>query len=208
MRHIKLLVAVVAGLLAVIAIAGASSASATSLCKEASSPCPTEQRYEKGTEFAAEGSTSLESTFTSFTCSTAQIMIRINAASGKPLPMEVNTAEWAGCKDLKGNSCTVKGAGIAWKGSLEWTGGSNAKLVFENAGLEFTCAKETCVYGAAAETGTFVGAEVFKIEIGTTKLERKAGSGLACSTTATLTPQIMGGSKTYYGGPIVVYPAS
>lgn len=208
MRHIKLLITVAAGLLAVIAIAGAGSASATSLCKEPSLPCPTELQYEKGTEFAAEGSTSLESTFATVTCSTAQIMLRINAASGKPLPMEVNTAEWAGCKDLKGNSCAVKATGIAWKGSLEWTSGSNAKLALENSGLEFTCAKETCVYGAAAETGTFVGAEVFKIEIGTTKLERKAGSGLSCSTTAMLPPQIMGGSKTYYGGPIVVYPAS
>ena len=208
MRYLKLLGAVAVGLLAVIAIAGAGSASATVLCKEEASPCPAGQRYEKGTEVSAEGSSTLESVFATVKCSTSSVMIKTKAESGKPLPAEVNTAEWGGCKDQSSNSCAVKATEIAWKASFEWTGGSIAKLIFENSGLEFTCAKETCKYGTAKETGTFVGAEVFKIEIGATTLERKAGSGLSCSTTATLTPQIMGGSKTYYEGPVTVYPSS
>jgi hypothetical protein len=209
MTYVKLLGAAVAGLL-VIAVAGAVSASATVLCKEATSPCPAEKRYEKGTEVAAEGSTTLESAFATIKCTTAAIMIKTKAESGKPLAAEVNTAEWAGCKDQGSNACTVKATGIAWKASIEWTGGSNAKLVFENYGLEFTCGKETCIYGAATQTGTFIGAEVFKIELGTTALERKAGSGGACSTTATVIAQAMGGAKSYYGppSPVTVFPTS
>jgi hypothetical protein len=202
MRYVKLLGTVAAGLLAVIAVAGAGSASATVLCKEATSPCPAGKRYEKGTEVAAESSSSLKSTFATVTCSTAKIMIKIKAESGKPLPAEVNTAEWEGCKDQSSNSCTVKATEIAWKASFEWISGSNAKLIFENPRLEFTCGKETCKYGAAAETGTFIGGEVFEIELGSTTLERQLGSGLACSTTATSATQRMASTKTYYGNPL------
>src|SRR3954451_21249272 len=108
MRSAKLLGAIAVGLLAVIAIAGAGSASATTLCKQATSPCPAGQSYEKGTEVAAEGSFTLESTFATVKCSISAVMIKIKAESGKPLPAEVNTAEWEGCKDQSSNSCAVK----------------------------------------------------------------------------------------------------
>lgn len=201
MRYLKLVGALAAGLLVVLAVAGAGSASATVLCKEATSPCPAEKRYEKGTEVAAVGSSTLESAFATVKCSTADIMIKTKAESGKPLLAEVNTAEWEGCKDQSSNSCTVKATGIAWKASLEWTGGSKAKLVIENYGLEFTCGKETCKYGTATQVGTFLGAEVFKLEFGTTALERKVGSGAACSTTAKLPATLMNGAEAYYGPP-------
>jgi hypothetical protein len=199
----------VAGLLVMMAVAGASSATATTLCREATSPCPAELRYEKGTEVAAEGNSTLESTFATIKCSTAAIMIKIKAESGKPLPAEVNTAEWEGCQDQNSNACKVKATGVAWNASLEWTSGFSAKLALENPGFEFTCGKETCIYGAAKETGIFVGAEVFKIEIGATTFERQAGSGLSCSTTDKLAPLAMSGTTGYYGltNPVKVYPS-
>jgi hypothetical protein len=136
-------------------------------------------------------------------------MIKIKAESGKPLPAEVNTAEWENCLEQKSNACTVRATGIAWNASLEWTSGFNAKIAFENSGLEFTCGKETCIYGTAKESGTFVGAEVFKVEIGSTSLERRAGSGLSCSTGATLAPVAMSGVSGYYGNgtPVKGYPS-
>ncbi|HVD87003.1 MAG TPA: hypothetical protein VNB59_06305 [Solirubrobacterales bacterium] len=119
MRKLALIFGVTAGLLA-----GASSASATTLCNEAANPCPEGRRYNMGTtiKMAQKAKVKLEmGGLGNLECNKSNLEGATTANSGNPLTGEASSFTLKEC-DLNGVRCANDPAGVGtnWVMNVEW----------------------------------------------------------------------------------------
>ena len=143
MRFTKMLGICVIAALATMAVAGAGTASATTLCKTSEDPCGAANRYPSatklGTELAsgskfvlsAKGAAILE-------CSKSTMEGTTSAVSGSPLPLQIKGFTLGLCF----GACTKFGGVTPWESSLEGSGGGAATLnmngvTFQLSGCSF-----------------------------------------------------------------------
>jgi len=142
-RALMLTVAVAA--LALVSLAGASSALAvkTVLCKSSGSNCASGNEYASGTSLKAS-STNMKiaaGSLGSLTCSEASLEGKTKAASGEPLPAEVTAWTFSGCvrhKLLGGTeSCTTTTEHLPYSASIAYAESyNNGTMSFTGSGGE------------------------------------------------------------------------
>jgi hypothetical protein len=189
MKYVKMLGLAAVAAAALMAFIGASSASATALCKTNNTPCPVEWHYSIGTEIHA----SLDPETTA-----------ILKTTGGAIENTCNTSTVKGTTSTTGGSSeTVKGsvavAGLTFGGCTNTTdvleggeleihhiaGTMNGTLTAKGFKVTLVLAGVSCVYtaGAATDLGTVTGGTMATMDVnaGVSKAE---GSFL-CPSTAT-----------------------
>jgi hypothetical protein len=138
MKFTKMLgICVIAAL--VMAMAGAGTASATTLCKASEDPCGAGNRYPSGTKFTMSLQTGTQfvlktSTGAEQKCPTGTLLPQTGAESAASLPLTFET-KISGC----GGSCTTTQIlYLPWSGSLEATGSGKGTLVLKKVGFRLS----------------------------------------------------------------------
>lgn len=186
MKRITVLGLALTATLALTAVIGISSASATVLCKENATTCPAASIYPSGTTIEAKlktGTTfTVKSTF-NYSCTGSTIGGKTLAEKGAPLPAEVSTMSFSGCS---GNCTAVEALNLSYTGEIERGTGGNGTVNLSSGGkgtpsLRMTgCAfGTTCVYSAPKIGLTGGNPASLAIESEIIKLE---GSGLCPSS--------------------------
>lgn len=190
MRHLKMLGLAVVAAVALIAMIGPSSVSATVLCKTTpvSNSCPSGSDYPAETtiDLSVEGTIHWVAGFIDDTCTKG-------TAKGKTSNTGSATATVSGpIEALTFEECTCSTTTIS-KGSLEihWISGShNGTLTGKSSEWTTNCSGVTCTYGTAANgtdlgkvTSSATGSSAATVDIEAT-LPKLAGSFLCPSTEA------------------------
>lgn len=196
MRTAKLIGLAAVAALALMAWAGAGSASAaqTTLCKTSTiSPyCEGSNRYPAGTAIEASTSSFIVETKTpnlKITCSSSTLSGKTNAESGEPLGVNVSAWSMSGCKPV---GCTASVTALPYNGSLAWSSGQNGTLTMGSGGkgeprLFLDCGLSeviSCEY--KIPTAIVVGGSSGQVTLPETKLT--VAGGPICAKEATLKP--------------------
>ncbi len=140
MRLARTLGLAVVAALAAMALIGAGTASATTLCKANEDPCSAGNTYASGTNIKMElssGSKFILSTNEEavLECSSSTIQANNTAASGSPLPMQITGLTLGLCF----GACTSFGPmALPWEASMEGTGGGKATLKVKKATIKLS----------------------------------------------------------------------
>jgi hypothetical protein len=130
-KYSKILGLAVVVALALMAFVGASSASATVLCKVSTSPCPEGEKYESGTviEGTATNAT-LTSNLATVVCGHSETVAEVeNAGSSSTTVTGTITAlTFTNCVANKLTPCTVEVNGLPFHAEVHWTAGVNGTL--------------------------------------------------------------------------------
>ena len=166
--------------LALIAIAGVGSASATRLCAENATPCPEGKRWKNGQAFASSletGKAVFDAGFYKVECTGSSIDGEIlNEGGAGNVILELETVSFAGC----GCPVTTLKTGSM---SVEHTASTmNGKLTTANIEVTINCMGH-CVYGEGA-LGTLTGGAMGTIDVNGT-MNRVKGSLPGCPATIT-----------------------
>jgi hypothetical protein len=138
------------GLAAIAAVAamafiGASSASATVLCKTATVPCP--EKYEAGTiiEGTATNAT-LTSNLATVVCGHSVTKTKVENAGGAAATVtgSITTLSFTSCATTTGVPCTVTVEKLPFKAEVHWTVGANGTLTAESGGTGSPRASVVC----------------------------------------------------------------
>lgn len=194
MRSIKILGVVFAAMLIAAAFAGATSASATVLCKENVSPCTGASAYPSGTAIEASLKTGtkveIEGSLT-ITCSGSTLTGKTTAEKGVSVPLEITGFTLSGCT----SGCqTAEAQNLPYSGKISRTSGGNGSASVSSGGkgnpsVYFTgCTffKVNCIYGAGQLDFTLQGGNPAVLTAKSTKLTRESGSSGLCAETVTL----------------------
>ena len=144
--------------LALAAFVGAGSASAVTLCKVNTNPCPAESRYPSGTTIKGNSTSALTSGALTVECEDTKVEVKTLAESGSTIPAELLLPAFSGCSD-GGNACTQEALSDPYEAFFYEPSGGNGRLAnVNNPGDEFTlkvqCGFLSCV---------FVGGMKFKV---------------------------------------------
>lgn len=143
MKYLKMLGLTAVAAMALLALVGATSASATVLCKatpSAKGVCPAGEKYAANTTISAtSGTATLETNTENVTCTSSSTAVKNTAESGVPLPGEVTSLSFSGCKSSGGAGCSVESVGAPWSGNVAWTSGGNGTLTVNNGGARVSC---------------------------------------------------------------------
>lgn len=150
----------VAAALIAVALIGPGTASATSLCKVTTNPCPEAQKYNAGTNITTTASnvafrfytesSELAEQASTVTCASSELNFTNNAAQGTPLP--VKETKWTffdGCIAPLGTSCIITG-GTNSLGGIAWTSGGNGSMTLKLPEISVSCTGFVpihCTYG-------------------------------------------------------------
>ncbi|HEX5928173.1 MAG TPA: hypothetical protein VFY48_02160 [Solirubrobacterales bacterium] len=181
MKHLKTLGLAAVAVAALMATAGAGSASATVFCKENATPCPAEKRWAVNTEFKSSleaGQAVIKAGLAEIKCGKSNVNGSISnaGAEGAPviLKLEQFSFEECGCPVT-----TLKPGSM----SAAWTNGTmNAGLTIANTQVTFNCMGH-CIYGEGP-LGALTGGAMATMDVDAT-LNKVAG-GAFCPATATL----------------------
>jgi hypothetical protein len=181
MKHVKMLGLAAVAAAALMAFVGASTASATVLCANNSSPC--NSVYKTGTKIEAsvEGTAVLTTNFKNIECTESTVSGKTENESGATIEGKVSTLTFKSC------NCEVK---VLKAGSLSiaWTSGSNGTL--RSSGAEITAECESafgnvhCIYATNnTDLGTLTGGTTAKMDISSADIPRLPTNFL-CDETA------------------------
>jgi hypothetical protein len=163
----KIRAGVVAGaVLALIALAGAGSASATVLCKRYTVPCGSTYEYPAGTKFSAQISGSpavVENPISNQSCNESKLEGTVGPGGGTRVTVEITTFTLGQCYMADGTACSNTAVALPWstqlegiKGSALWYSGSGAGG--NSPGFAQICgAMINCTYTFAGGTSTAAG---------------------------------------------------
>lgn len=185
MKYLKMLGLAVVTAIAMTAILGAGSASATVLCHETTSPCP--QKWGNGTqiEFSLKSGTSAlwreTSGATVKTCTGGTIKGEITNAGSETEAVKISVSaagfSWTGCTVT---TETLKGGEIEL---AHITGTDNATVTFK--GFEFTTTQNgiTCKYGVGEgiDVGILTGSATGDSVMDINSVLPVTGGGLCCA---------------------------
>lgn len=199
MKHLKMLGLVVVAALAVTALVGVASASATVICKNNTSTSKCTEPYPVGTKGTAslQGSMILETTggTSLVTCTGSTVSSTLgNAGSATTtVKSELSSITFSGC--TKAVTTLVPGSGELHHIS----GTDNGTLTTQNTQVTVSGLfnNESCIYGTGAgiDMGTTVGGNPGSLTINTLVL-RQAGSGVFCPAETRLTAKYVATSPT------------
>lgn len=134
MRFTKMMGVCVIAALATMAMVGAGTASATTLCKKSEDPCGAANQYPSGTKIGMELASGSKFVFSAnetpvLECSKSTLEAKNTAASGSPLPFQVTGLTLGLCF----GACTTFGpAALPWESSVEGAGSGKATLNVNN----------------------------------------------------------------------------
>jgi hypothetical protein len=150
MKTLKGLLLMTCAALALIALAGAGSASATVLCKSAplTHVCPESDRYPVGTpvEFKLTGTLKMNAGFGTIGCSEGSIKGSISSAGGEGQSVSFENSRF----ELVESSCNCPTHTYnAGRMTINWSEGTNdGTLEVKNLEIEVgPCFGDTCIYG-------------------------------------------------------------
>lgn len=181
MKHLKMLGLAAMAVVALMAVIGAGSASATTLCSENGTPCPEAKRYKKETAYKSvlEGGTKVvfDAGFYKVECTASSISGKISNEGGAGaviIGLETVSFEGCGCevKTLKAGSMSVE----------HTTGTMNGKLTTANIEVSIPCMGK-CVYGEGP-LGTLTGGGMGTMDI-SGLMNRVMGNEPGCPKTIT-----------------------
>jgi hypothetical protein len=127
-----------------------SATAETSLCESAASPCGSAEIYPAGTALKAslkEGTKALLATnLLNVECTSASLEGKTSAASAEPLPLEISSLSFGGCK-TGSTGCEVKATTLPSATSISLTSPPNGKLFLKGGEVSFICGKLiNCTY--------------------------------------------------------------
>jgi hypothetical protein len=189
--------ALVAALVAM-ALVGAGSASATTLCEENANPCPEGKRYPGSTAIAVSLAAETEAVVTTsgglfnptIGCDESAGTDTLSAASGEPLPGSLTPLAFDGCLANTGGECEVDAENLPYKAALANTGAGNGSLTLSSGGSgePFLLAEceglPTCDFGAPSIKFEWLGGEPAVLRANGVGLT--GGGGFGCPPNAKL----------------------
>lgn len=188
MTHLKMLGLCLLGALALTALIGPGTASATKLCSVNTAPCPAGNTYGKGTAIKAQlvpGTKSVVSSgFVTVECTESTMSGKTTSAgggSGVAVLGQISSVTWKNCKTTSGSSCTASALNTPWGVEVNGSGGSGTMSVSGAAG-KFSCAV-TCEYEAKTASVSANGGNPATIKAAGVGFSRIGGSFL-CSSSA------------------------
>lgn len=189
MRNIKILGLGLLAAMAMMAIVGAGTASATKLCSVNTSPCPAGNTYGKGTAIKAQlpagGTSVMSSGFVTITCTSSTMSGKTTSEGGAgAVTGEISSVTWKNCTSNLG-SCTASALNTPWKVEVSGSGGSGTMSV-NNPGGKFTCGGVTCEYSASKASVSANGGNPATIKASGVSFSKIGGSFL-CSSSASWT---------------------
>jgi hypothetical protein len=184
-KYAKIMSLAAVAAVAIMALVGAGSASATTMCKKNESPCSSANQWPSGTKFTAVSSEALLTGSLEVHCAST-IELTTNATSGSPLAGTVNALKWTSC----GGGCTSATTTTLPSGSLEASSGGNGTMTAEGAVVElkpclgfFTCVA-TASNASLAFTGGSGGSEAADAKATASNVPVSI-SGFGCGTSGT-----------------------
>jgi hypothetical protein len=192
MKYAKMLGLCLVAALALMALVGAGTASATKLCKENKSPCPAGSTIAAGTALKGQQVAGTKSVFTTslltVECSGSTIEGKTTTAGGAGTAVkgEITSVLWSGCVSSLGGACTTSALGLPWTSEVTGSGGSGTMTINKAAG-KFVCTV-TCEYEASSLALTATGGNPAVVKAEKASFKKKGGSFL-CPATATWTSQ-------------------
>lgn len=185
MKYMKMFGLCLLGVLATMALVGVGTASATKLCPENKSPCPSP--IKSGTALKGQLVAGTEAVFTTSiltvkcTESTIEGKTTSEGGAGVAVKGEITSVVWKNCKSGSTN-CTTTALGLPWLSEVTGSGG-NGTMTVANAAGKFTCGF-TCEYEASSAATSVTGGNPAKVNANKVSFKKKGGSFL-CPATAT-----------------------
>jgi len=187
MKHLKTLSLAVVAVVAAMAFVGASTASATTLCKVSTNPCPEASRYAlpqtiKGATAAGAKATLTAGSFVVKCDSTATGVAKENLGAGKGIKGQITGLTFTNCE----GSCTsAEAKNLPYTALAQAGAGGNGSMTvegspFAGAQLNNCFGSVTCIYGAAKVSLEIVGGNPAKIVAKAVKLTKQTGSNALC----------------------------
>jgi hypothetical protein len=200
MRNFKMLGLALISVFALVAFAGATTASATVLCKVATSPCPAGSVYPSGTTLTgslkpttnAVLTTSGGSANPTLTCTSSnETLVTTSAGGGAGVSVTGNLTalSFTSCTSTNPSGCSSSGtvSGLPKSGSAAWTGSFGGNLVLNAPTVSFTCPilgfPVTCNFGTGTVTGVLTGGN--PVDVKFTNQSIPSSGGFGCPTAAT-----------------------
>jgi hypothetical protein len=186
-------IVVVVALVSLVAMFGAGSASATRLCKTTGilTICPEVITKSTPMKLVQLGSSKFEIGITVVECSASTLegetVDEGGAGAAKHVAVTFPKRSFTGCKDSKGNQCTVEPLRKAWNGGFFGSGNVDGTLEFDND-WKFTCGADWCEDEVlVTNDGVVKGGNPAKIEVKLETLTLRAGSTNKCAQRPTWT---------------------
>ncbi|MFL5897748.1 MAG: hypothetical protein ACJ76D_04715 [Solirubrobacterales bacterium] len=155
MKYIRILGLAAVAAMALMALIGAGTASATTICATGGSPeagCGAGKGEYSGPVVAKSTNATLKTNITNVVCETSETTLNPSASTGTPsIPGEVSALSFTGCKTegIAPISCTVTVRNVPYEGSIESNGG----------GLSTLRVKDSVGAGAKVVCGTILSCE-------------------------------------------------
>jgi hypothetical protein len=186
MRHLKMLGVAALMAAALTAVIGAGTASATTLCKENVSACPTASMYSTGSTFHATLKTSTTATlaagFSTISCTESTVHIITSStggSSGTPVTGTIAGLSFGSC-----GTATVKVLKLG-SGAVNWTSGVSGNLTGSGTEVEIAVGTTKCFYGGEIKSGlTVTGGAPATGKATNVELVRQTGSSALCANPA------------------------
>jgi opacity protein-like surface antigen len=189
MKYVKMLALAAVAATALMALAGAGTASATVLCHSAATPCPQKWPLGTETEFIVKPGTTAKwfsGANTLMTCTGGQLKAKITNAGSSTETVKTSVAasgfSWSSCNVTQE---TLEGGELETHSIAETTNGTMTMKGF--AFKMNTTQYGTCIYTAgptSVELGTLTASKTGEATIDIiAKLTKKEGSSFLCPTT-------------------------
>jgi hypothetical protein len=175
-KSIKILMAVSAMALIAVSALGASSASATLLCKENVTTCAEKDIYPSGTSVSATLTSTFESGFGP-KCTGSTLSGKTTAEKGSPQPAEITNLTFSGCTSCPfGLSTKVEAQNLPYAANLAKTTEDDGTLTIGNSGkgtpeLKVLCASVTCLFSLEKLPVSFNGGNPATLALGSGKMK-------------------------------------
>jgi hypothetical protein len=182
-KNAKIYSLAVVAVVAAMALIGAGSASATTLCKVSETTCASGNQYASGTSIVGKASNSeLIGTFP-VKCSESATTLVTGANGNATMVGSVSALSFSGCT-LAGSACTVTTLHVPYKAELTGTALSAKSGGTGKPGAHLVCGSIACTFEIEPATGlTVVSGNPANVKAAVT-LNRTEGSALLCGSTA------------------------
>jgi hypothetical protein len=187
MKYVKMLGLAAIAAMALSAVAGASTASATELCSTNTSPC-SGTMYPVGTEIKAElkaggAGAVITNNITNWTCKKSAISGKTTTTGSATETVlgQITALTFTECTNTAGEKCTAEAVHLPYKAEIHATGGGNGTLTVSsggngNPGEILVCGTDiNCTFSFATASLSLTGGNPAILKAGKIKLETAGG---------------------------------